>query len=363
MQIHKLDNQKLKSRFKTSIYIALYYLLLFILASFSDPRGRNGGGWTWWCGQTANAYISYICAILFMIALLPLVYFIAKELNSCFIKTTKKIDTITIAILIYLIQFIPTIVYIPFSYSSLHWKTSPQMLTYIFIGSSALLPIISYFILFTWIKKTPSKTKFNVIWFPILTVFIGLTFEWLQYLALIRYWSTLFILLICTVGTDIFGYFFGSIFGKHHFSKTSPKKTIEGVISGTVLGTCFALLILYLMGFAPNRIGGNPQIDFIGIQIDKSMQSINYAWWIVCTLIIVIICLVSVGGDLFFSWFKRKNNIKDFSNILKEHGGILDRIDSLILVISFFGVISTIIAFIFSFIDNTNLIFPVFENS
>jgi hypothetical protein len=71
-------------------------------------------------GETTNQYVSYTCAILFMVTLLPLVYFIAKELNDCFLKTNLKRNTLIIAALIYLIQFVPTIVYIPFTYSSLH---------------------------------------------------------------------------------------------------------------------------------------------------------------------------------------------------------------------------------------------------
>lgn len=360
LQTQKIDKEKLDSRFKTSIYIAFYYLLFFVLAGFSDPRGKDGNGWTWWMGKTANLYVSYVCTILFIIALLPLSYLISKELSSCFLKNNKKQNVLIIAFLIYAIQVVPTIVYLPFTHSSLHWHTSPENLTYIFISISLLFPIISYFVLLALIKKCPDKTKFNVIWFPLLCVFIGWTFEWIQYLTFIRYWSTLFLLVVCVVGTDVFGYLFGSWLGRHQLSKISAKKTWEGAIFGVAVTTCIVLLFLYLFGFSPNKIGDNAQGSFIGIQIGKETIIQTPIWWVSCTLIVMAICIVSICGDLLFSWFKRKNNIKDFSNFLKEHGGILDRIDALVVVMSFFGVISTIVAFIFTFIhnDGTNLVFP-----
>lgn len=369
VQTRKLDKEKLNSRSKTGIYIGLYYLLLFIFAAFSDPRGKEGNGWTWWIGSSTNQYIAYTSAVFFIILLLPIVYLMGKELCSCFLKTNNKQIIITITTLIYLTQLIPTIVYMPFTYSNSHWHTSAWNLTYIFIGSSTLLPIISYFILLTIIKRSQHKTKFNIFWFPVLCIFVGWTFEWLQYLTLIRYWSTLFLLVGCVVGVDVFGYIFGSMFGKHQLSSVSPKKTWEGAIGGIITSTGIMLLLLYLFSFSPSQVCGSnggdaPQGSFIGIQLGKQTTLDTPIWWISCTLIIIVIGCVSVLGDLMFSWIKRKNNIKDFSNILKEHGGVLDRIDALILVISFFGTISTIVAFIFSYINGwqTNLIFPTFNS-
>ena len=367
LQTRKIDKQKLSSRSNTAIYIALYYLVIFVLVGFSDPRGKVGEGWTWWMGDDVAPYVSLMCAILFMIILLPLSYLIAKELNSCFLKTNNKRNIIIITVFIYLIQFVPTVVYLPLAYTKLHWNTIPQNLTYVFAGSSLLLPLISYFVFLAMIKRSPHKTKFNVTFFPLLCIFVGWTLEWLIYLALIRYWSTLFLLVACVVGTDIFAYLWGSWLGKHQLSKISPKKSWEGAIGGVCIVTLLVLLFLFLYSFAPsdiygNNVGDSAQGSFIGIQIGKSAIIGTPIWWVSCTLIIICICCVSIIGDLFFSWIKRKNNIKDFSNILKEHGGILDRIDSLILVISFFGVVSSIVSLIFGYIHpDTNLIFPTFN--
>jgi CDP-diglyceride synthetase len=109
-------------------------------------------------------------------------------------------------------------------------------------------------------------------------------------------------------------------------------------------------------------VGDSSQGSFLGIQIGKDTRvgGNSWKWWIVCTFVIISMSVVSIFGDLFFSWLKRKNNIKDFSGLLKDHGGILDRIDSLILTVTFFGLITTIVAFACTYRDQISLVFPTF---
>lgn len=114
-------------------------------------------------------------------------------------------------------------------------------------------------------------------------------------------------LLLITTMTDTFAYVFGSLIGKHKLCPLiSPKKSWEGSICGSLMGT-FIASVFYHATISP-----------ISIKI---------------ILISLILTVLGQLGDLFFSKIKRENGIKDFSNIMPGHGGILDRLDSLIIVV------------------------------
>jgi len=114
--------------------------------------------------------------------------------------------------------------------------------------------------------------------------------------------------------SDIGGYCFGKIFKGPGFSKYSPNKTISGLI-GSLLLSQFSIIVLFL-------------------QIDNFKFNFGYLF------IQLLICLSCIAGDIFFSYIKRINNIKDFSNIIPGHGGILDRIDGMIFSFIFYYFIS-----------------------
>lgn len=114
---------------------------------------------------------------------------------------------------------------------------------------------------------------------------------------------------------DTGGYFAGKRFGKHKLaSAISPNKTWEGVLGALVLSGIFATL-------------------FYVFVLDTHLSLVS---WLILTAFIV---LISIVGDLFESVFKRCFNVKDSGNLLPGHGGMLDRIDSLLAATPVFAAV------------------------
>ena len=124
-------------------------------------------------------------------------------------------------------------------------------------------------------------------------------------------------LISCVIFNDIFAYLIGSKFGKTKYSKISKNKTLEGNIGGLTFGLIFGTLTYYFL-------------------VSKEKILIT----ILITLILNISCQI---GDLLFSKIKREHNIKDFSNLIPGHGGILDRCDSLLLTTLVYALLIAII--------------------
>lgn len=123
---------------------------------------------------------------------------------------------------------------------------------------------------------------------------------------------------ICSWGSDTCAYCVGMLIGKHKMApKLSPKKSIEGAVGG-VLG---AALLGALYAVAINRFVIGPETSALQ---DAGANVLQYA--IICG----VGALISMVGDLAASAIKRNHDIKDYGNLIPGHGGILDRFDSVI---------------------------------
>ena len=129
--------------------------------------------------------------------------------------------------------------------------------------------------------------------------------------------SSFFLLLwivILTIFSDVGGYIFGKIFKGKKISKISPNKTISGIIGSFI----FAVLSVFFISF-----------------IISSMSSLENNFFLKPKYFILALLFSFAAqlGDLFISYFKRLEKLKDTGKILPGHGGFFDRIDGLMFVV------------------------------
>ena len=178
-----------------------------------------------------------------------------------------------------------------------------------------------------------SYIDFNLVFYPILLIYLIIFLEIIIFFKTYKFIPIIYIvfsficffnidfkvlnivdfnlLLIIIITFDIFSYFFGKAIGKTKLINISPKKTIEGLIGGIIASSLFAIIFSYYF------------------EILINLQLIIY---------IVLIIFSSLSGDLIESYFKRKNNLKDSSNIIPGHGGVFDRFDSFLFSIIVYSI-------------------------
>jgi len=121
----------------------------------------------------------------------------------------------------------------------------------------------------------------------------------------------IFLIFIGAFATDTCAYFVGVLFGKHKLCpKISPKKTIEGAIGGEI-GT---VILMLAFGYVAGNVA-NVNVNYLSLGILGVLSG-----------------LFSQLGDLTASIIKRQYGVKDYGNLLPGHGGIMDRIDSIVLM-------------------------------
>jgi phosphatidate cytidylyltransferase len=185
--------------------------------------------------------------------------------------------------------------------------------SYIMIVSLLVIAIITWIEFYALISKILIKNilkdRFLRLFYKTLSLFYLSGLVYLIF-AIESVYSNLKIYLLYSVLvailSDIGGLVCGKIFKGKKLTKISPNKTI----SGSVGSFFFSLLLIPF---------------FYKGEINQSLPNI--------LLITIIISLISQLGDLFISFLKRKANVKDTSDLLPGHGGVLDRIDGIIFVI------------------------------
>ena len=124
----------------------------------------------------------------------------------------------------------------------------------------------------------------------------------------------IFLLTFITWLSDIGGYIFGKLIGGKKINFISPNKTFSGYCGSIILAQLNLLFI-----------------DFVNLNLFTNIYS-NIIFLFCCTVLVIF-------GDLLFSYVKRLNKIKDYSNVIPGHGGLLDRLDGFIVLVTIFNIV------------------------
>ena len=217
------------------------------------------------------------------------------------------------------------------------------------IGISTLALAFTIFALFFASFLTKKFNVPDVCYYVTMSIMISLGVQSLYFLRFVpisgiakttpydydgNYYLSCFLFVYFIIGvcmSDIGAYGVGILFGRHKMNeRISPKKTWEGFVGGIVIS--FVSSFLFGILCCANNI---PLI--------QGVLDLSHWYWIV--IISLVMPFVSVVGDFIFSAIKRHYGIKDFSNLLPGHGGILDRLDSILIS----GIVVTMIILTISY--------------
>ena len=183
---------------------------------------------------------------------------------------------------------------------------------------------IPIFVLILFLHVIFSNMKINIMDIALTLFGIMYIVFFLSFVAILRgrEHGTLLVwyIFMSAWGTDILAYIVGKYFGKHKFSEISPKKTIEGCIGGIIGAIIFVLIYTFFI---------------------NNYFEMNINYYLIVVLAVVLSILGQIG-DFAASTIKRFSGIKDFSNLLPGHGGMLDRFDSVIFIAPFAYILLTI---------------------
>lgn len=176
----------------------------------------------------------------------------------------------------------------------------------LFMNNSYMIAYIAmillvYFSMPVFIKTFSSEDSLLTMAYFVFFIMIANACLYIYQANALYIWYIILVTYLC----DTCAYFSGMLFGKHKLhERISPKKTWEGAIGGWLIATIISIIFgIYVLS--------ELSISFLGLSS-------------------AILAICGQIGDLAFSAVKRQYGLKDFSNLLPGHGGVLDRVDSLV---------------------------------
>lgn len=192
--------------------------------------------------------------------------------------------------------------------------------------------LVFLYAMYEMVSALKKSGKLNVLLVVCGAIYIGLGLYSFIHVEIYSSKLLVWLILLISFGTDIFAYLSGTLIGRHKLCpKISPKKTVEGAIGAMLLTTGITLLYWYI--FVIKNV----------LLINLYMPVIFFPSLMTMVIIGCLGSIVAMAGDLLMSFAKRQIGIKDFSSLIPGHGGVLDRIDSVLLVSIFIMGVSVLI--------------------
>lgn len=352
------------SRAKSAVFIVLYFLIIIALAIFCDPQCRLAPAFL------SNKWWPFIFYVLIFCATIWLNILIAIEINNCFIQYKKIKNNIILSLMLIFFEIFTIWIFPAFGYGFVNIDLFTWQI--IFVSCLGLSTLLIFLFTIIYFRLNSIRVTKTILLGALLIVLIHLTYIAGNYLIITKSWFVPVVLTIIPTINDSFAYFGGLIWGKHKMApKLSPKKTWEGFSVGIIATLCVSIGIIIALYYT-NNPSTNKNYSFIGsfmcwqwLNVNSLVPFLNdkqHLYWLitVCSSCLVI-ALVAVLGDLLFSYFKRVNQIKDYSNFIPGHGGIIDRLDSFILTIVVYFLISIILCLCFNKFSTDSFLLSLFK--
>ena len=347
------EKSNVKKRTISAVFLGIYLAVIFVFALFSDNLMLVAA---------SNPYALGIAPFVISIFLIGgstwTIWYIAKEITNSYM-VVKNINVQRQVFGIMLTSIL--IVTLSYFWAPYFWA-KPNLAPFEPINNSAQNAILIMFVSITSIMFAATfalgfvafyrngQTAKKSILGALLTLMVSFFYIFFYYCICARNWSIIALITSIAFLSDIFAYFGGNRFGKHKLAPSiSPNKTWEGFLIGFFVATLagVGLIAMYSIPVWTKSIScGNSHVSNFAIQYQiwgwqiggtgpfvgqaTAASTANNAWGVAGAMIPAILALTSTLGDLLFSKLKRYVQIKDFSEFLPGHGGILDRFDSVI---------------------------------
>lgn len=334
ISINKISNdskQTFRKKTLFSVYIVSYVLVAILFLFFSSPD------WTSSFMNFENVqFLQFTFAILYMLLFFPVLFGITYEINKLFFGVRNRIPFYVMLIIGTLYLVVPNTTYLVFYYISNignDSNISAETVFQVFVITLSIITILLFTVTCILVKNNHMHDLKQIISLFAITFMSFFGVFSIVFIGLLKSWLTILYFFMITSLSDTFAYIGGMIFGKHKMAPIiSPKKTWEGFIFGIVCTTIIALLVYFGISYHEYSNAKILHFDFFVMNKNSS-----YTWLFMLALIISL-SISGTCGDLFYSYIKRLHRVKDYSDLLREHGGFLDRFDSALIAFSLYTI-------------------------